>query len=820
MREFSVSHTRTSTASALHAFPSLQMLQSVIPAHLRATSMAPLTPMQQDLYLGSLGTHDRQAFSVGMRVKLGKEVEPALWQQAVAQAVAHDDVPHTVVCTWHGQLWQVATDAAGHCALIDASRCSEEQAAFEDVITRQVRVHYDLGAGPAWRNALLLDSNGEYHALVAAHHLLSDGSGFKIFLARVCALYEALSSGQTAALPGFPSFYDAVPQIRARFDTPAVVSYWREQFQAVRAFPMESHGSRGGRRRLQVLIAGEELRRLQAWCARAHWSLPTCVRGLYAILLRKLSPDGGDLVLYNLLDGRSAEQAETLGCFYQILPVLIPQAFSSGEATVQQVFGRMRAYRKGPGEQQYISTLLQRQLCPPEEVRWYYNYYNFGSIPFQRKLLDFHDYDYYGRDEVHLVVHEKPASLEIFLYYDQSTFNDPHFLARLQALAEQIIGGQEQVACLDCLLPGERAQILHLSSPRDLAPLQQGIFSQLFAMQVACTPDAIAVADEDRQVSYAVLARRALQGAAVLRARGVGAECLVALLAERSIEFLAAMLSIFQAGAAYLPLSPLHPASQLSLVLAQSRTSLVLSTASFQPLLAQACSTLQTACPPLLLLSDLQATCEQRLPAGRVSGGWEPASLAYVIYTSGSTGEPKGAMIEQQGMLNHLSAKIDDLRLAPGDTVAQNVAQSFDVSVWQFLAALLAGARVQIVSESIGRDPLALFQHAERYQVTVLETVPSLLQGLFQLLYSQQGDQPTLCSLRWLISTGEALSAELAARWLSAYPRIPLMNGYGPTECSDDVSHGVCVLPPCDGPATVPIGRAIANLSLSVLDAT
>lgn len=127
---------------------------------------------------------------------------------------------------------------------------------------------------------------------------------------------------------------------------------------------------------------------------------------------------------------------------------------------------------------------------------------------------------------------------------------------------------------------------------------------------------------------------------------------------------------------------------------------------------------------------------------------------------------------------------------------------------------------MQIISEGVGRDPLALFQHAERYQVTVLETVPSLLQGLFQLLPGQPAERPALGSLRWLMSTGEALSADLAARWLGAYPRIPLMNGYGPTECSDDVSHGVCTLPPLAGPATVPIGRAIANLDLFVLDAS
>jgi hypothetical protein len=413
--------------------------------------------MQQDLYLGSMSTGDRQAFSVGMRVNLGKEVEPALWQQAVALAVADDDVPQTILCTLHGQLWQVASAAAGHCALLDARMFSAGQEEFEQFVRSTISVHYDLFAEPAWSNALLLDASGEYHALVAAHHLLSDGSGLKIFLERVCTLYEALSSRPSGDRAGLPSFYACVPQICARFDTPAVIDYWQQRFQHVRAFPGERSGSRSGRRGQKLIIAGEDLQRLQAYCRRAQWSLPTYFRGLYGILLRKLYPGGGDLVMYNLLDGRSLQQAKTLGCFYQILPVLLPEALSSGEASVDQFFQAMRNYRKEPGEQQYISTLLQRQLLPHEALRFYYNFYNFGSIPFQKKLLDFRDYDYYGSDEVHLVVHEKATSLELFLYYEQSTFSDSHVLARVQTISEQIISGQQRVASLDSPLPGRAA---------------------------------------------------------------------------------------------------------------------------------------------------------------------------------------------------------------------------------------------------------------------------------------------------------------------------------------------------------------------------
>lgn len=102
---------------------------------------------------------------------------------------------------------------------------------------------------------------------------------------------------------------------------------------------------------------------------------------------------------------------------------------------------------------------------------------------------------------------------------------------------------------------------------------------------------------------------------------------------------------------------------------------------------------------------------------------WPPAKLAYVIYTSGSTGVPKGAMVTERGLVNHLRSKIAMLRLGPTDIVAQTASQGFDISVWQLTAALLCGARILIVPDEVARDPEQLLRYAEAQKVTVLETV-------------------------------------------------------------------------------------------------
>ncbi|KYF69550.1 non-ribosomal peptide synthetase, partial [Sorangium cellulosum] len=203
---------------------------------------------------------------------------------------------------------------------------------------------------------------------------------------------------------------------------------------------------------------------------------------------------------------------------------------------------------------------------------------------------------------------------------------------------------------------------------------------------------------------------------------------------------------------------------------------------------------------------------------GAAPGRARPEHLAYVIFTSGSTGAPKGAMVEHRGMLNHLFAKVRSLGLGPSDVVAQTAPISFDISVWQLLSALLAGGACRLVPDEIATDPVRLLDAVGDLGITVLEVVPSLLRGALDELESRPSWRPRLDGLRWLMLTGEALAPDLARRWLALYPQIPLMNAYGPTECSDDVAQHVIAEPPPEDAAYVPIGRPIQNTQLYVLD--
>ena len=191
--------------------------------------------------------------------------------------------------------------------------------------------------------------------------------------------------------------------------------------------------------------------------------------------------------------------------------------------------------------------------------------------------------------------------------------------------------------------------------------------------------------------------------------------------------------------------------------------------------------------------------------------------LAYVIYTSGSTGAPKGAMIEHRGMINHLFAKISDLKLTSNDCVAQTARISFDISVWQFLAALLVGGRVHIFPDQVVMDPAQLLDYLCQ-GITLLEIVPSLLQMMLLEIEQCGSKRPNLSGLRWLLLTGEALPPQLSRQWFDYYSAIPMLNAYGPTECSDDVTHYPIYQPPDPDVLNIPIGRPVGNLRLYVLD--
>ena len=187
--------------------------------------------------------------------------------------------------------------------------------------------------------------------------------------------------------------------------------------------------------------------------------------------------------------------------------------------------------------------------------------------------------------------------------------------------------------------------------------------------------------------------------------------------------------------------------------------------------------------------------------------------LAYLYFTSGSTGEPKGALCEHAGMLNHLYAKIHDLGLREGAVVAQTAPQCFDISLWQLVAGLLVGGRTVLIDQEAILDVDRFLDTLVDHRVEILQVVPSYLDVVLSRLEAEPRDLP---DLRCVSVTGEALPRDLVRRWFGARPGIPLVNAYGLTETSDDTNHEVMWHDPDDD--RVPLGRPIANVHVYVVD--
>jgi amino acid adenylation domain-containing protein len=349
-------------------------------------------------------------------------------------------------------------------------------------------------------------------------------------------------------------------------------------------------------------------------------------------------------------------------------------------------------------------------------------------------------------------------------------------------------------------------QLEGLAGPRRELPDRR--FHELFEQRVRAHPDAVAAVHGDRQWTYRELNVRANRLGRALVARGLRREGVVAVVTERNLDWMAAVLAVFKAGGVYLPIEPHFPADRIATTLSRAECGLVLTEPG-------ATTTLKAALDSLSGVQTLSvdAAYEEDHADGDLGVDVAPDQLAYIYFTSGSTGEPKGAMCEHAGMLNHLYAKIGDLEIGEGQVVAQTAPQCFDISLWQLVSALLVGGRTLLVEQEMILDVQRFVDKIVDGRVAVLQVVPSYLEAVLSYLEQHPRELP---DLRCVSVTGEALRKELTQRWFAAEPEIKLVNAYGLTETSDDTNHEVMDRVPDS--ARVPLGACVNNVRVYVVD--
>ncbi|HET9892713.1 MAG TPA: amino acid adenylation domain-containing protein, partial [Mycobacterium sp.] len=380
-------------------------------------------------------------------------------------------------------------------------------------------------------------------------------------------------------------------------------------------------------------------------------------------------------------------------------------------------------------------------------------------------------------------------------------------LSRLRRVLEAMTADPERrLSSVDVLGDDEHERLDGWANRAALIqPSASASIPELFATQVARTPEAVALTFEGRSMTYRDLDDVANRLAHLLADHGVGPGQRVALLFSRSAEAIAAILAVLKTGAAYLPIDPMVPAARVEFLLRDARPIAAVTTSGLAERL--------DGHDLLVIHFDDPRIADQpssALPA--------PAAddLAYLIYTSGTTGVPKGVAITHRNVIGLLRGAAEDMELA-GQVWSQWHSLAFDVSVWDMWGALLHGGRLVVVPESVARSPEDFHALLAGERVTVLSQTPSAFYAL-QAVDAQSPELRQQLKLRHVVFAGEALEPQRLATWLSHHPELPkLINMYGTTETTVHASFREIVAADAGGSGS-PVGKPLGHLAFFVLD--
>ncbi|WP_027532798.1 non-ribosomal peptide synthetase [Bradyrhizobium sp. WSM3983] len=808
---------------------------ATLPAWRQAASEgdAPLSFQQQRMYVLSRLDPTRYNYNVVEVALLKGEVDIAALQAGLAAICARHEALRSVFVEREGEPVQRALETPPRFERIKLRPCPPHRRAA--VVKREAlklaQYPFDLAREPPLKVTLLSFDRSSHALVVNVHHLVTDGWSQRLFWEALAAAYSTARKGSTAALPS-PAFQyrDFARWQQGWAQTPAAkeqLDYWRAQLDGVTTLPLRTdrprpeiwsgHGARHYFEFSKTLSA--DIRVL------SQDQGVTPFMALLAVFQCLLFRHTGhqDVATGSLIANRNQIESERLiGLFAN---TLILRNDFDGDPTFGEMLRRVRqvtldAYRNQdlPIEEVLRALQIARRTDGNPLFRIMFILQNasieaarFPGLSTRRLEID----PRVARFDITLELVEAEGRFTGFFEYATDLFDAvtiEGMANQFKTLLKAVIANPERrISRLPLLTDAERLRLPTKGRPANFTT--RGNLCERFERQAKKTPNAIATSDGRLSLSYRELARRSQAIARWLTREGVGAESVVALFADRGADLLAAMIGVQRAGAAFLNLDPEQPPARLATILGSSCASMLLTgraqSAKVDALLEPLVARIQVA--ELEDAIALESTKPAR-PARRAS-----ASLAYLIYTSGSSGAPKGVMIEQRGLSNHLASLISELGLTAGDVIAQTAPQSFVISVWQFLAGPMAGARVHVCGNSIVQDPMLLAREIEREGITVLEIVPSLLRVILERL----DEAPMLrafAKLRLLISTGEPLPADLCRAWFARCARVPLINAYGASECSDDVSLHRLTRAPDTATTNVPVGAPLPNTQLYVLD--
>ncbi|TWS93706.1 non-ribosomal peptide synthetase, partial [Reyranella sp. CPCC 100927] len=681
-----------------------------------------------------------------------------------------------------------------------------------------VRQGFVLDAAPLLRVALFRRPDGGHDLVWTNHHVLTDGWSSARLLGEVVREYASRVRGETPAIAAPAAYRDYVGWLSHQGTGE---DWWRTKLGAVEepVGLLESLGRpsavEAGPQEQRVDLGEELTARLKEASRLGRVTLNTLMQGAWALLLSRYGGRGS--VRFGItVSGRPAELAGVegmVGLFINSLPLWLEVP---GEARVGSWLRGLQAHNvelrqyehvglgdvqrwAGRSGEALFDTLLVFENYPVER--------ELGAVPTDLRIVTTEAVE---RTHYPLTLSVMPdATVRLRWAWDGERVDratverlSQHYIRMLDALASNLENPLDDLSLTDA---DERRQVVVAWNDTAAPYPQDRCVHELIEGQARHNPQAPAVIDGDRRLTYADLDGQANRLAHHLRALGVGPDVVVGLCLERSPEMVVGLLGVLKAGGAYLPLDPAYPRERLAVMLSDARPAVVLTTAATREMLSAA-----VACRIVPL--DIDAEAIGRHPTTAPEPCSAAAHLAYLIYTSGSTGRPKGVMVQHGSVVNYLSHAARAYDASSGTGALVSTSLSFDATVTSTLLPLACGQALVLVPSEAGVEGLAEALQAH-HDLTLVKLTPSHVEALKQVLPASA----LAGRARSLVIGGEALPAEAIAAWRREAPDVRLFNQYGPTETTVGcTAYEVDEQTPWTG--TVSLGHALSNVRLLVLD--
>jgi surfactin family lipopeptide synthetase C len=784
-----------------------------------------LSPLQRGMLLHTIYEPTSRAFFEQQSYPVHDAIDvPSLvraWQQVVKRhpilrSSFHWEGLEKPVQVVHGQT-QLLVDVR------DWRSCSavEQEQRLESYLKSDLAKGFEPTLAPLIRVAIFELAEDHIQCVLSYHLLLLDGWSDRLLADEVWMYYTAYSQNKPLRLDPVRPFRDYIAWLQAQDMTKAEV-HWRQALHGFRATtrlrveqtPQVDSTSHLGPGDLSLRLPEGLTAALKRLARENRLTLNSVMQGAWGFLLSRYSGEA-DIVFGTVVSGRPAALTGVefmVGQFINTLPLRIR---ASVDASVIPWLKEIQGQQLAMTEYEYTPLMeIQKWSELPPRAPIFESMVSFVNYPGAEALQE---EDKSQAERFRLVENTNyPLNfmvipgrrLDLRILYSRARFDAAvaaRMLGNIRTFLEELVADPaRRLGSISSMTQREQRQVLVEWNSTKRVFSEKSI-TALFEAQAHRTPEATAFVCDDARITYHELNSRSNRLARHLQSLGVGAEVLVGLCIERSIDFAVALLATLKSGGAYLPLDPTYPKDRLAFMVDDAGVAVLVTTARFASELS--------VDGHKIFRMDVDGHLLEQHADTALGNPLSSAQLAYVIYTSGSTGHPKGVAVEHAQLLNRLHWMWEEYPFKEDEVACQKTAAGFVDSIWEFLGALLKGIPTVIIRDDVLRDTDRMVMELGRRRVTRLWVVPSLLRAL---LYLYDDLDERLPHLRFWVTSGEALTPALYERFRTQMPGAVLYNLYGTSEVWDatwfDPTRDELTA------ARAPIGRPIWNVRTYILD--